>query len=190
MKRLAVGFTLIELLIVIGVLGILASGLLAAVDPFEQLKKARDANTRNATVELMNAFTRYYATHGAFPWNLATPVVCDATTARPGALATASVEINNMKDCITALESDGELKPNFVDNVNSDMYVASDPADKTDVKVCFAPEGKALRSDANTKYYLDTTGAPLMKIVPDPDGGVLATDCPNSVSSSCLQCFE
>ena len=65
----AKAFTLIELLIVIGVLGILAAGLLAAVDPFEQLKKARDANNRNAVIELHNAYTRYYATHGNLPWD-------------------------------------------------------------------------------------------------------------------------
>ena len=34
------GFTLIELLIVIALLGALAVGLLATIDPFEQLKKA------------------------------------------------------------------------------------------------------------------------------------------------------
>jgi len=37
MKETNKGFTLMELLIVIGVLGILAAGLLAAIDPFEQL---------------------------------------------------------------------------------------------------------------------------------------------------------
>ncbi len=58
------GFTLIELLVVIGILGILAVGLLAAIDPFEQLKKGRDTNLRNVTVEYVNACTRYYATHG------------------------------------------------------------------------------------------------------------------------------
>lgn len=187
------GFTLIELLIVIGVLGILASGLLAAVDPFEQLKKARDANARNATIELMNGFTRYYATHGAFPWNLKTsPVDCDGagTTDAPGAIATGALEINDMSGCITSLESDGELKANFVTNVSTDMYVASDPADKTDIHVCFAPEGKALRSDALTKYKLTAGVAPLQLIVEDTDGGATAADCPNSTSSTCLQCFE
>ena len=39
MKK-SLGFTLIELLIVIALLGALAVGLLATIDPFEQLKKA------------------------------------------------------------------------------------------------------------------------------------------------------
>ena len=39
---LSKGFTLIELLIVIELLGALAAGLLAAIDPFEQLKKGVD----------------------------------------------------------------------------------------------------------------------------------------------------
>ena len=37
--RIQKGFTLIELLIVIALLGSLAVGLLATIDPFEQLKK-------------------------------------------------------------------------------------------------------------------------------------------------------
>ena len=59
-----------ELLIVIGVLGILAAGLLAAIDPFEQLKKAKDTNNRSATIELLQSLQRFYATHGDFPWNM------------------------------------------------------------------------------------------------------------------------
>ena len=46
------GFTLIELLIVIALLGALAVGLLAALDPFEQLKKGTDTGTRNTVSEI------------------------------------------------------------------------------------------------------------------------------------------
>ena len=52
------GFTLIELLIVIALLGALAVGLLAAVDPFEQLKKGSDTATRNTVITIINAVIR------------------------------------------------------------------------------------------------------------------------------------
>src|SRR5260221_10989419 len=63
------GFTLIELLVVIGILGILASALVATIDPFEQLNKAQDANIKNVAVEFLNANIRYYTTHNAMPWD-------------------------------------------------------------------------------------------------------------------------
>ena len=174
-----------ELLIVIGVLGILAAGLMAAIDPFEQLKKARDANNRNATIETLNAFTRYYATHGDFPWNLETPVDC-GTTEAPGNLADSAVEINNIADCIEALEDDGELKADFLINVNADIFVAS--SGPTDITVCFAPEGKGLRRDATTKYYKDpASGAGSYDIAIDD------TFCPledDTTLDYCLQCYK
>ena len=46
-SKLQKGFTLIELLVVLGILGILATALVATIDPFEQLKKASDANVKN-----------------------------------------------------------------------------------------------------------------------------------------------
>jgi prepilin-type N-terminal cleavage/methylation domain-containing protein len=41
------GFTLIELLIVIAILGILAAGLLVAIDPAEKIKQANDTKVMN-----------------------------------------------------------------------------------------------------------------------------------------------
>ena len=61
MKKFKSGFTLIELLIVIALLGALAVGLLAALDPFEQLKKGTDTGVRNMVSEIHGSAIRYYA---------------------------------------------------------------------------------------------------------------------------------
>ncbi|HEX7542609.1 MAG TPA: prepilin-type N-terminal cleavage/methylation domain-containing protein, partial [Patescibacteria group bacterium] len=68
MKNFNKGFTLIELLIVIALLGALAVGLLAALDPFEQLKKGTDTSVRNTVSEYQGAVIRYYAIKNQMPW--------------------------------------------------------------------------------------------------------------------------
>jgi prepilin-type N-terminal cleavage/methylation domain-containing protein len=194
MTRPQKGFTLMELLIVIGVLGILAAGLLAAIDPFEQLKKARDTNNRSATIELMSAFTRYYANHSAFPWNMTTvPTNClRAAGTDPlialDALGTSVMEVHDMEDCINdSLILDGELKDSFFQGIGSlNMYVASDVADPTNIVVCFAPEGKSARTDPSTSYLL-TVGATTTVV---DQTGLATPACPNVGSANCLQCFK
>lgn len=42
------GFTLIELLVAMGIIGIITTGLLIAVNPVEQLRKSRDAKRVDA----------------------------------------------------------------------------------------------------------------------------------------------
>ena len=46
---------------VIGILGILAAGLLVTVDPLEQFRKAQDNNARTGAVEVHTAILRSYA---------------------------------------------------------------------------------------------------------------------------------
>ena len=67
-SQISKGFTLIELLIVIALLGALAVGLLATVDPFEQLKKGTDTSRRNTTSEIYNSMIRYYSVKNNMPW--------------------------------------------------------------------------------------------------------------------------
>lgn len=143
------GFTLIELLIVIAVLGILAAGVLATIDPFEQFKKARDTNARNSTVELYNAFIRFNANHGAFPWNYektsaGTSANCSETTSAVTAA---------MGTCVSALISDGELKTGFTSSLQGGVGTTMTYAGTSDnIAVCFRPDSKTIRTDLNTKY--------------------------------------
>lgn len=134
------GFTLIELLIVIALIGALALGLLATIDPFEQLKKGRDSSTRNTVTEFYNANLRYYGTKGEFPWG----------TANGGFTSS----LNGFAAPLGALISAGELKTNF-ERVAGPVRLAkvSVLASGQDVlRVCFRPESKNFRRDSNTIY--------------------------------------
>jgi len=140
------GFTLIELLIVIALLGALAVGLLATIDPFEQLKKGRDTSLRNTVSEFYNANLRYYSTKGQFPW---------------GTGVTAGSAWPDYGSSITELMTVGELKTKFPDLAGTanlgKIYVNATSAES--ISVCFSPESKAFQEDLNTIY--DKSGSSL-----------------------------
>lgn len=58
------GFTLIELLVVIAVIGVLAGAIIVAINPTEQLQRARDAGRKSTAQQLANAVNGYYAASG------------------------------------------------------------------------------------------------------------------------------
>lgn len=150
LAKVNAGFTLIELLVVIGILGILAAALIATIDPFEQLKKAADANSKNTAAEFQSAVVRYYTTHSAFPWSIDSSCTTQVGTSFTG---TALTSIGN---CMTALVTEGELKPGFTSATDllSGILVTGS---STDVVACFKPVSKSQLRDPNSKY--NTAGA-------------------------------
>lgn len=149
------GFTLIELLVVIGILGILASALIATIDPFEQLKKATDANVKNALVEYLNANVRYYTTHNTFPWDTVANGGdnCNGGVAPDGSGTTGINTPSTMTTCTDALIAEKELKSGFstATNLLKEIYITYD-ASNNDLTGCFKPGSASQQKDKNTKF--------------------------------------
>ncbi|MDP2586024.1 MAG: prepilin-type N-terminal cleavage/methylation domain-containing protein [Candidatus Levybacteria bacterium] len=61
------GFTLIELLIVIAIIGVLASGVLVAINPLGQVTKAKDSIRRGDIRQISNALEAYYVFNSSYP---------------------------------------------------------------------------------------------------------------------------
>lgn len=166
MKIKNYGFTLIELLIVIALLGVLAVGLLATIDPFEQLKKGRDTSTRNMVEEFYNGALRYYAIKNSFPW---------------GDSALTATGLDALTDPLTSIQEAGELKAAFLEASGlENVLVTSVECDDgacEDLTVCFQPQSKAFRNDNNTKY--DSSG-----------GDLSGSACPDPNGSTCYWCIK
>ena len=174
MKKNRRAFTLIELLIVIALLGALAVGLLAALDPFEQLKKGTDTGTRSTVSEVHGAVIRYYAIKGWMPWCTAADTCDDMTTA-------VNLSADPMSTALSRVAGSGELKSNFTELASSNLgkiFVHS--SDNQSVSVCFQPLSKSFRCDPNTKYDVDGT-------IHSP-----ATDCTENCGSqtTCYWCVQ
>lgn len=143
-RHIRKGFTLIELLIVIALLGALAVGLLATIDPFEQFKKGRDTATRNTTLEFYNAQLRYYATKAKFTWLTSSTFNSKALNTM-GADITTLITAGELKDQFIQLSGTGNLAKIFITSTSSQ-----------DVAVCFKPESKSFQIDPATLF--DSSG--------------------------------
>lgn len=176
------GFTLIELLVVIGVLGILATGLLATIDPLEQFRKGADGNRKTTSLELTNALTRYYAVHSTFPWDS----VANGGAGCNGGAAPAATRVSlatadnaTFVSCLDALTNEGELKTTFKAQygILNRLYITdTTPAGSTakSAAVCFDPESKSESVKAETRFSQNPTGAA----------------CDPATSSNCYWCSQ
>jgi prepilin-type N-terminal cleavage/methylation domain-containing protein len=93
-SHLQKGFTLVELLVVIGVLGVLASAVLVAVNPTQQFARARDSGKKSDAHQLSKAINNYITVQGQPPPNKS-----------PG-----SAYCSNNADFLDELVTTGELK--------------------------------------------------------------------------------
>ena len=182
------GFTLIELLIVIALLGALAVGLLAAIDPLEQFRKGSDTSVRSIASELHQGIIRSYASLSRMPWDT------DNSAQYINAFADTNVVRTNV---IQQVINVGELKSNFAEVAGegklSRIWVAGqDGGDDTNplnpqVIVCYRPESRSQRCDPNTVFTVDTTAIGISSVSRDTTT-CNSTNCGNT-NYNCYWCI-
>jgi len=168
------GFTLIELLVVITLIGILAVAVLSALNPIEQINKARDAGRRSDAAQIMSAIDRYFASTEQFPWNnvgwddinkIATIDTAFKVTAEKAGVGICGVAApgnptTGVSSDATGCTIDGllisssELKSQFgkrkafrTTPVAEDVFYVIKETNDPSVAVCFIPSSKATRTD-------------------------------------------
>ncbi|MEI7653366.1 MAG: prepilin-type N-terminal cleavage/methylation domain-containing protein [bacterium] len=188
-------FTLIELIIGITILSLLAVALLAALDPIEQISKARDTAKRNLAVELHGAYVRYNANKDTYPTNLAAAV---------GVGTYQYLTSAQLKTDITSLISAGELKPNFLQAAGSNLDslrvgTVVDTVNGTYLSICYKPQSKL---ELQKQGLFTVTGLvssnmtgtwPAPPTVPASDGNGAPTGCAAALTTlrtECVYCAQ
>lgn len=174
MKKFS-GFTLIELLVVITLIGVLAVAVLSALNPIEQINKARDAGKRADSSQLLTAIDRYFASNERFPWNnydnyntsvdvafAGTADMVGVGVCSDGATTDGDATNSDAGGCAADgyLVSTQELKAQFGKRpyfkstaLDGDKLYLYKAVGEPSVSVCFIPASKATRDESS----LDTT---------------------------------
>lgn len=177
------GFTLVELLVVIAILGIIAVGLIVAIDPIEQVNRASDSSRRSLATDVSNSFNRFFATKN---YSGACPDAACATFLN-GLNTTTVVPVSALTTVNTNLTTAGETKSataytghQQAPNVSASLANTTTPSAAT-IVLCWLPLSKGQKSNAN---------------VADPNSSVFnnlgvlqtAAACPATAANTCYQC--
>lgn len=101
------GFTLIELLVVIGILAILLSIVLIAINPGRQFAQANNTKRRSDATAILNAISQFGAdNHGTLPADIPTGVAADAELIGSVGATEANICADIMPTYISALPAD------------------------------------------------------------------------------------
>jgi prepilin-type N-terminal cleavage/methylation domain-containing protein len=106
------GFTLIELLIVIAILGILAAGLLVALDPAERIRSASDAAAASKVTSAASKIEQWTITKGS------------GTPAVPGTIPTAA-DLTAAANSIDLPQDSGGYTYDYYPDATNNVFVVA-----------------------------------------------------------------
>lgn len=141
-------FTMIELLVVIAVIGVMATAVLSAINPLEQINKGTDTGYRSDSEQLLSAVDRYYSSLGYFPW-------------QNGAQDTSNISVswndinsvNTSTNFLGRLEETQEVKHGFIlrlidPNRTYIKIMYDNSATSPTMYTCFSPKSNSFLTEA------------------------------------------
>lgn len=163
------GFTLVELLIVMALMGVLAVAVLSAINPLEQINRARDTGYKNDAEQLISGLDRYYTTQQALPWK----TVGAGGNPVPALVWTSAASVNPAVGICTGtgcadgeLISAQELKPQFkgrkfitTATANDKIYVGKGTNASDSIYACFVPLSNSERQKFSTLKTITSGGS-------------------------------
>ena len=144
----------------------MAVGLLAALDPFEQLKKGTDTGIRNTVSEIHGATIRYYAIKTQMPF---------------GSTLDWSSAASGYEDAISPIVTTGELKADFSTLAGEQLENIYMVGTEENITVCFQPTSRSFRNDPNSKFV--ETGGDI------EESADVQTECFDEVTSDDYSCY-
>lgn len=154
------GFTLIELLIAIGILSVLFAIVLLALNPLEQLNKARDVAVKSFSQDFASATKYYYTAEKTLPWK--------KDAACKDQLAVKDI-LSDMPSCIEQLTQAGKLQENVTNSSEAKDTYVTECSDS--LAICYGPKSSQFLKNSDAKYTKN---------------GVLNPKCPGS--AECYSC--
>lgn len=165
------GFTMIELLIVITILGILATAVLSAINPIEQINRGRDTASKSDAEQLLSAIDRFYAFNGYYPWVNSAEIQDSeilALTYQPvenvAVVDAAGDEVEGCSmleilssgdDTATDCNGSDELKLSFVERIArasyNSLWIYNSGETGNSTYICYAPKSAAFDTEATTR---------------------------------------
>lgn len=173
------GFSLIEMLVVIAVLGFTMVALLTAIQPMEQIRKARDAARLKEMRDLLGGYARYFGSFKCYPWDPGAPNCTGESNSR---LFTATVPDFSDSGVDYDLIRQGKLKDSFAGkrSIKLGEFLVSNDSERR-VTVCYEPEAKRSRNGSFIGL-MDNIGENA-----DPDNS--CDDVGGYPDGSCFICF-
>lgn len=134
------GFTLIELLVVIGIIAILATVVLVAINPSRQFSVSRDTTRRNDIYQVLSALHQYAVDYGGvYPTQLQT---------------NNWIDIGNCGGCLN-LEAD--LVPVYIPAIPFDPLTGDEVAGTTDYVVAIEASGRLVATASSAEISTPLT---------------------------------